>query len=70
MSAAEMLPLQRGDYLYVHGEVDEEGFCWGQLVDGRRGKVPRVILEKLSDDACEPHTHVLYKYMYNNDKVL
>lgn len=56
-SAADTLPLNQGDYVYVHGEVDEEGFCWGQLVDGRRGRVPRVVLERLSDDPCELCMH-------------
>ena len=49
----EELVLQRGDYVYVYGEMDDDGFYHGRLVDGQRGLVPSNYVEKLSDDPCE-----------------
>lgn len=50
---SEELILQRGDYVYVYGEMDDDGFYHGRLVDGQTGLVPRNYVEKLSDDPCE-----------------
>ncbi|NWZ95426.1 RIMB2 protein, partial [Nesospiza acunhae] len=34
------LPLTAGKYLYVYGDMDEDGFYEGELLDGQRGLVP------------------------------
>uniref|UniRef100_A0A3B4AHH0 RIMS-binding protein 2 n=1 Tax=Periophthalmus magnuspinnatus TaxID=409849 RepID=A0A3B4AHH0_9GOBI len=34
------LPLTAGEYIYVYGDMDEDGFYEGELMDGRRGLVP------------------------------
>ncbi|KAL4223562.1 benzodiazepine receptor binding [Mactra antiquata] len=44
------LPLQAGDYVLVIGEMDEDGFFDGELVDGRRGLVPSNFIEKVAED--------------------
>ncbi|XP_053135805.1 peripheral-type benzodiazepine receptor-associated protein 1-like isoform X2 [Hemicordylus capensis] len=42
------LPLTAGEYVYVFGEMDEEGFYEGELMDGRRGIVPSNLVEEVS----------------------
>ncbi|KAJ7309625.1 hypothetical protein JRQ81_007679 [Phrynocephalus forsythii] len=42
------LPLTAGEYVYVYGEMDEDGFYLGELMDGRRGMVPSNLIEKVS----------------------
>ncbi|XP_045172088.2 peripheral-type benzodiazepine receptor-associated protein 1-like isoform X4 [Mercenaria mercenaria] len=44
------LPLQAGDYVLIYGEMDEDGFFEGELIDGRRGLVPSNFIEKVSDE--------------------
>ncbi|XP_039612744.1 RIMS-binding protein 2-like isoform X4 [Polypterus senegalus] len=44
------LPLTAGEYIYVYGEMDEDGFYEGELMDGRRGLVPSNFVERVSDD--------------------
>uniref|UniRef100_A0A3Q3DX17 RIMS binding protein 2 n=1 Tax=Hippocampus comes TaxID=109280 RepID=A0A3Q3DX17_HIPCM len=44
------LPLTAGEYIYVYGGVDDDGFYEGELVDGRRGLVPSNFVERVSDD--------------------
>eukprot|EP00062_Callorhinchus_milii_P020239 gi/632975744/ref/XP_007904398.1/ PREDICTED: peripheral-type benzodiazepine receptor-associated protein 1-like [Callorhinchus milii] len=44
------LPLTAGDYIYVYGDMDEDGFYEGELVDGRRGLVPSNFIERVSDE--------------------
>ncbi|KAM5238819.1 RIMS-binding protein 2 [Ctenodactylus gundi] len=34
------LPLTAGKYLYIYGDMDEDGFYEGELLDGQRGLVP------------------------------
>nr|XP_044988353.1 RIMS-binding protein 3 [Jaculus jaculus] len=42
------LPLAAGDYVYVFGDMDEDGFYEGKLVDGRQGLVPSNLVEPIS----------------------
>ncbi|XP_031219120.1 RIMS-binding protein 3 isoform X1 [Mastomys coucha] len=42
------LPLTAGDYVYVSGDVDEDGFYEGELVNGQRGLVPSNLVEPIS----------------------
>ncbi|PNJ65837.1 TSPOAP1 isoform 3 [Pongo abelii] len=44
------LPLTAGEYIYVYGNMDEDGFFEGELMDGRRGLVPSNFVERVSDD--------------------
>ncbi|XP_077173908.1 RIMS-binding protein 3C-like [Paroedura picta] len=42
------LPLTAGEYVYICGEIDEEGFYLGELMDGRRGMVPSTLVEEVA----------------------
>ncbi|XP_076606055.1 peripheral-type benzodiazepine receptor-associated protein 1 isoform X7 [Chaetodon auriga] len=44
------LPLTAGEYIYVYGDMDDDGFYEGELMDGRRGLVPSNFVEHVSDD--------------------
>ncbi|XP_042564494.1 peripheral-type benzodiazepine receptor-associated protein 1 isoform X2 [Clupea harengus] len=44
------LPLTAGEYIYVYGDMDDDGFFEGELMDGRRGLVPSNFVERVSDD--------------------
>ncbi|KAM8797590.1 peripheral-type benzodiazepine receptor-associated protein 1-like [Eudromia elegans] len=44
------LPLTAGEYVYIFGDMDEDGFFEGELMDGRRGLVPSNLIEEISDD--------------------
>ncbi|KAM8944300.1 peripheral-type benzodiazepine receptor-associated protein 1 [Lycaon pictus] len=44
------LPLTAGEYIYIYGNMDEDGFFEGELMDGRRGLVPSNFVERVSDD--------------------
>ncbi|NXK89317.1 RIMB1 protein, partial [Formicarius rufipectus] len=44
------LPLTAGEYIYIYGDMDEDGFFEGELMDGRRGLVPSNFVERVSDD--------------------
>lgn len=43
------LPLQAGDYILVHGEMDEDQFYHGQTLDGHTGLVPSNYVERVTD---------------------
>ncbi|XP_028566166.2 peripheral-type benzodiazepine receptor-associated protein 1-like [Podarcis muralis] len=42
------LPLTAGEYVYIYGEMDEDGFYEGELMDGRRGLIPSNLVEEVS----------------------
>nr|XP_056715037.1 RIMS-binding protein 3A-like [Euleptes europaea] len=42
------LPLTAGEYVYVCGDMDEDGFYEGELMDGRRGMVPSNMVEEVA----------------------
>uniref|UniRef100_A0AAY4EM96 RIMS-binding protein 2 n=1 Tax=Denticeps clupeoides TaxID=299321 RepID=A0AAY4EM96_9TELE len=44
------LPLTAGEYIYMYGDMDDDGFYEGELMDGRRGLVPSNFVERVSDD--------------------
>nr|XP_009664952.1 PREDICTED: RIMS-binding protein 2 isoform X2 [Struthio camelus australis] len=44
------LPLTAGKYLYVYGDMDEDGFYEGELLDGQRGLVPSNFVDFVQDD--------------------
>ncbi|XP_071065838.1 RIMS-binding protein 2 isoform X1 [Dasypus novemcinctus] len=43
------LPLAAGKYLYVYGDMDEDGFYKGELLDGQRGLVPSNFVDFVQD---------------------
>lgn len=51
------LPLTAGDYVYIWGDMDEDGFYEGELKDGRRGLVPSNLVEQIPESdilGCPP----------------
>ncbi|KAM8960328.1 RIMS-binding protein 2 isoform 4-T4 [Pelodytes ibericus] len=44
------LPLVAGKYLYVYGDMDEDGFFEGELLDGQRGLVPSNFVDFVQND--------------------
>ncbi|XP_043758043.1 RIMS-binding protein 2 isoform X1 [Cervus elaphus] len=44
------LPLTAGKYLYVYGDMDEDGFYEGKLLDGQRGLVPSNFVDFIQDN--------------------
>ncbi|XP_078598124.1 peripheral-type benzodiazepine receptor-associated protein 1-like isoform X1 [Branchiostoma floridae x Branchiostoma japonicum] len=44
------LSFQAGDYVYVYGEMDEDMFFQGELMDGSRGLVPSNFVERVADE--------------------
>lgn len=49
------LPLTAGDYVYVFGDMDEDGFYEGELVNGQRGLVPSNLVEPISGSPILNH---------------
>ncbi|XP_047417655.1 RIMS-binding protein 3B-like [Sciurus carolinensis] len=43
------LPLTAGDYVYIFGDMDDDGFYEGELEDGRRGLVPSNLVEQIPE---------------------
>ncbi|GIY46656.1 RIMS-binding protein 2 [Caerostris darwini] len=55
------LKLMAGDYVLIFGEMDEDGFFNGELLDGRKGLVPSNFVEKLTgEELYEFQSQVLY----------
>lgn len=42
------LPLTAGDYIYVYGDPDDDGFFEGELMNGKRGLVPSNFIERVA----------------------
>uniref|UniRef100_A0AC34Q5L0 Uncharacterized protein n=1 Tax=Panagrolaimus sp. JU765 TaxID=591449 RepID=A0AC34Q5L0_9BILA len=43
------LPLKAGDYVLVHGQMDEDQFYFGETLNGRTGLVPSNYVERVPD---------------------
>lgn len=43
------LPLTAGEYVFIFGDMDEDGFYEGELEDGRWGLVPSNLVEQIPD---------------------
>ncbi|XP_054155497.1 uncharacterized protein LOC128953972 isoform X2 [Oppia nitens] len=55
------LQLLAGDFVLIFGNVDEDGFYFGECLDGRRGLIPSNFVEKLTgEDLFEFQASVLY----------
>ncbi|CAH1233893.1 TSPOAP1 [Branchiostoma lanceolatum] len=44
------LTFQAGEYVYVYGDMDEDMFFQGELMDGSRGLVPSNFVERVADE--------------------
>ncbi|XP_056314894.1 peripheral-type benzodiazepine receptor-associated protein 1 [Danio aesculapii] len=61
------LPLTAGEYIYVYGDMDDDGFYEGELMDGRRGLVPSNFVERVSDDDfMSSHLHQAGEASHNS----
>ncbi|KAL6046620.1 hypothetical protein STEG23_017526 [Scotinomys teguina] len=49
------LPLTVGDYVYVFGDMNEDGFYEGELMNGQRGLVPSNLVEQISGSPILNH---------------
>ncbi|CAO2631045.1 RIMS-binding protein 3 [Lemmus lemmus] len=49
------LPLTAGDHVYVFGDMDEDGFYEGELVNGQRGLVSSNLVEQISGSPTLNH---------------
>lgn len=45
------LSVTAGDYLYVFGDIDEDGFYHGQLPSGQIGLIPSNFIERVMDES-------------------
>lgn len=55
------LMLFAGDFILIFGDMDEDGFYYGELLEGKRGLVPSNFVEKLTgEDLFEFQATVLY----------
>ncbi|KPM03525.1 RIMS-binding protein 2-like protein [Sarcoptes scabiei] len=53
--------LLAGDFILIFNNIDEDGYYYGELLDGRQGLVPSNFIEKLTgDDLFEFQAKVLY----------
>lgn len=60
--------LLAGDFILIFGNIDEDGYYYGELLDGRRGLVPSNFIEKLTgDDLFEFQARVLYGHNKDNE---
>ena len=55
------LSLAAGDFILIFGDIDSDGFYFGELLDGRRGLVPSNFVQQLTgEDLYEFQASVLY----------
>ena len=50
------LSFRSGDIIYVHGNVQEDGFFLGELENGRKGLVPSNFLKEISSINAEENS--------------
>ena len=43
------LSVTKGDYVYIHGDMDDDGFFEGELLSGHRGLVPSNFVEPVNE---------------------
>ncbi|XP_065571369.1 peripheral-type benzodiazepine receptor-associated protein 1-like isoform X4 [Artemia franciscana] len=64
------LSVNAGDYILVWGNMDEDGFFDGELLDGRRGLVPSNFVQRLvGEDLLEFHRSVVLRLRDGDDSV-
>ena len=54
------LQLKKGDYVYILGDIDDDGFYAAQLADGKKGLVPSNYVKKLTDNISKFSIHVMF----------
>lgn len=59
------LPLAAGDYLYVYGDMDDDGYYHAQLMTGESGMVPSNFIEKVTDDTGTSIVQLLLNILYS-----
>lgn len=72
------LAVNAGDFILVRGEMDEDGFLEGELLDGRKGLVPSNFVERITGDDLVEIQHsvlgipdsVFSRHNHNDDSVL
>lgn len=52
------LPLKAGDYLFVLGDKEEEGYFSGELLSGKRGLTPSNFIERVKLDTINFNTMI------------
>ncbi|XP_077173910.1 RIMS-binding protein 3C-like [Paroedura picta] len=60
------LPLTAGEYVYICGGKDEDGFYVGELMDGRRGFVPSNLVEEVAGDELFSFVPLVPRDVLNN----
>lgn len=50
------LSFRSGDIIYIHGNVQEDGFFLGELENGRKGFVPSNFLKEISSINAEDNS--------------
>ncbi|CAH1800846.1 unnamed protein product, partial [Owenia fusiformis] len=63
------LSLNAGDYVYIMGEMDEDGFFEGELVDGQHGLVPSNFVTKVPDEEVEAILATLGQHTSSNSSL-
>lgn len=51
----EELSFRSGDTIYVHGTVHDDGFFFGELVNGSKGLVPSNFLKEVAMSSADEH---------------
>ena len=51
------LSLSAGEYVLIFGEIDDDGFYNGELLDGQRGLVPSNFIDKLTGETDTRENH-------------
>ena len=60
------LPLLSGDYLFILSECDDDGFYFGETLEGKRGLIPSNFIEKVKDLNKESYEQILSKCEFLN----
>ena len=55
------LPLVAGDYLFILSDCDEDGFYYGETLEGKRGLIPSNFIVKVHNLDKETYHQILSK---------
>ncbi|XP_052832510.1 RIMS-binding protein 2 isoform X6 [Octopus bimaculoides] len=62
------LALNSGDYVFINGEMDEDGFFEGELINGNKGLVPSNFVEKVPDVDLIDFSSILVASGHHSDE--
>ncbi|CAI9740608.1 RIMS-binding protein 2 isoform X3 [Octopus vulgaris] len=62
------LALNSGDYVFINGEMDEDGFFEGELINGSKGLVPSNFVEKVPDVDLIDFSSILVASGHHSDE--